>query len=76
MSGTSIIAKKFTSNDQSIGHEFLLFYLGLDERKLVLWGFTNNKGTDQPAHLDSIVSRLATCEISIFYLVSVAEQIG
>ena len=48
----------------------------------------NNKGADQPAHprslisafvirlLESIISRLATNEISFFYLVSVAEQAG
>ena len=51
-------------------------------------GFSNNKGTDQPAHryslisafviliLESIISRLATSEISIFLLVCVAEQAG
>ena len=50
--------------------------------------FANNKGADQPAHphslisafaikcLESIISRLATSEISIFYLVSLAEQAG
>ena len=48
----------------------------------------NNKGADQPAHLrsivstfvvhllDSITSKLASCKISIFLLVSVAEQVG
>ena len=52
-----------------------------------LW-FGNNKGADQPAHpcslisafvirlLEIIISRLATNEISFFYLVSVAEQAG
>ena len=47
---------------------------------------SNNKGTDQPAHphrlisafvirfLGSIISKLATCKISIFQLVSVAEE--
>ena len=56
--------------------------------KTCLWGFANNKGTDQPAHprslisafvirlLISIISRLATSEISLFYLVSVAEETG
>ena len=50
--------------------------------------FKNNKGTDQPAHLrslistfailllESIISSLATSEISIFLLVSVAEETG
>ena len=48
----------------------------------------NNKGTEQPVHprrlisafvihfLKSIISKLASSEISIFYLVSVAEQAG
>ena len=51
-------------------------------------GFATNKGTDQPAHprslisafvirlLESIISRPATSEISIFWLVSVAEETG
>ena len=50
--------------------------------------FNNNKGTDQPAHprslisafviglLESYISRLATSKISIFKLVSVAEETG
>ena len=50
--------------------------------------FANNKSADQPAHagslisafvihlLESIISRLATSEISLFKLVSVAEQTG
>ena len=48
----------------------------------------NNTGADQPAHprslisafvirfLESIISKLATSEISIFYLVSVGEETG
>ena len=52
--------------------------MGLDAKKPVLGGFANNKGADQPAHprslisafviclLESIISRLATSEISIF----------
>ena len=48
----------------------------------------NNKGADQPAHLRSLIStfvtrvlesnisKLATDETSIFYLVSVAEETG
>ena len=48
--------------------------------------FANNKGADQPAHprslisaivfrfLESIICELATDEMSIFYLVSVAEE--
>ena len=50
--------------------------------------FANNKGADQTAHprslisafvirsLERIIYRLATSEISIFYLVSLAEQDG
>ena len=50
--------------------------------------FVNNKGTDQPKHLhslisafvicllESIISKLAKSEFSIFYLVSVGEQAG
>ena len=51
-------------------------------------GFVNNIGADQPVHprslistfvfyfLESIISKLAMNEISIFLLVSVAEQAG
>ena len=49
-------------------------------------GVANNKGPDQPGHvrslisavvirlMENIISKLATSEISVFYLVSVAEQ--
>ena len=59
---------------------------GPRREKTCLWGFTNNTGADQPAHphslisafvirlLESIISRLATGEISTFKLVSVAEE--
>ena len=54
---------------------------GPRHEKTCLWGFANNKGTDQPAHmcslisalLDSMIFKLAIGEIPIFYLVSVAE---
>ena len=51
-------------------------------------GFANNIGADQPAHpgslistfivlfLERIICKLATEEISIFQLVSVAEETG
>ena len=51
-------------------------------------GVANNTGADQPVHprslisafvirfLESITSRLATSEISLFLLVSVAEETG
>ena len=57
-------------------------------QKTCLRGFGNNRGADQPTHLrrlisafvipflESIISKLATSEISIFLLVSVAEQAG
>ena len=50
-------------------------------------GFANNTGADQPAHprrliraflicfLESIISKLAVCQMSIFKLVSVAEEL-
>ena len=56
--------------------------------KTCLWGFANSKGADQPAHprrlisafnirlFESVLSKLATSEISIFLLVSVAEDTG
>ena len=54
------------------------FYLIIDTRKPFFGGVANNTGADQPAHprslisafvissLESIISRLATSEISIF----------
>ena len=56
--------------------------------KTCLRGFANNKGADQPGNLcslisafvilllESIISKLATSEISLFWQVSVAEQAG
>ena len=56
--------------------------------KTCLRGVANNKGSDQPAHprslistfviplLQSIIARLDTGEISIFLLVSLAEDTG
>ena len=61
---------------------------GLRRKKTGRRGLGNNKGSGQPAHplslfsafvirlLESIISRLATFGISIFYLVSVTEQTG
>ena len=61
---------------------------GPRREKTCLPGFANNKGADQPAHprrlisafvilfLESTISRHATSEISIFQLVSVAEETG
>ena len=62
--------------------------MGLDARKPVFRGFEKNKSADQPAHLhrlistiiiclfESIISKLATGKILIFWLVSVAEETG
>ena len=58
---------------------------GPQREKTCIWGFANNKGADQPAHLrslisafvirflESIICKLATDDISFFQLVSVAE---
>ena len=60
----------------------------MTNEKTSLWEFANNKGADQPAHpcsligaiiirlLESIISKVETCKISIFYLLSVAEEIS
>ena len=70
--------------------EFIQFGLGNGPRreKTCLRRFANNTGADQPAHprslispfvlrfLERTISKLATNEISIFQLVSVAEQAG
>ena len=62
-------------------------YRALSRENLTLLKATN-KGKDQPAHpcslinaivfhpIQSIISKLASCQISIFYLVSEAEQTG
>ena len=59
--------------------------MGLDVSKPVFGGFANNTGSDQLAHmcslisvfvLESIICKLATGEISLLWLVSVAEETG
>ena len=62
--------------------------IGPHREKTCLRGFANNTGADQPAHprslisafvirfLESIICKLSTSEISIFELVSAAEQAG
>ena len=62
--------------------------MGLSARKPVFGGFANNTGADQPARprslisafvirfLESTVCKLPIGEISIFWLVSVAEDTG
>ena len=63
-------------------------YNGKCGEKTWLRRFANNKGADQPAHprclisvfairfLESTISKLTTSEISIFRLVTVAEETG
>ena len=65
-----------------------MLIIGPQREKTCLQGFANNTGADQPAHprslisafvirfLENIICKLATGEISIFKLVSVAEEIG
>ena len=65
-----------------------VFIIGPRREKTCLWGFANNTGADQPAHprslisafvirfLESSICKLATGEISIHLLVSVAEEPG
>ena len=62
--------------------------MGRNARKPVFGGFANNTGADQPAHprslisaffirfWESIICKLASDEILIFLLVSVAEETG
>ena len=61
---------------------------GPRREKTCLQGVANNKGADQSAHphslispfvirlWESIISRLATSEITIFEVVSIVEEIG
>ena len=78
-----------TSNRIRVGVIFQVSCLyGHRREKTRLRGLANNKGADQPAHprslisafviclLESIILKLATHEISFFYLVSVAEETG
>ena len=44
-------------------------------RENLIMSHADNKCVDQPAHLlENIISKLARSEISIFWLVSLAEQ--
>ena len=66
----------------------LTFIIGPRREKTCLRGFANNKGADQPALPRSLIStfvirllkstipRLATSEISMFWLAYVADQVG
>ena len=61
-----------------INRKTVVCHMGLDARKPVFGGFSNNTGADQPAHprslisafviryLESIICKLATGEISTF----------
>ena len=65
-----------------------LFKIGLRHMKSCLRVFAKNTGADHPVHprslistfvfsvLESIICKLATGEISIFQIVSVAEETG
>ena len=67
---------------------YVIVKFGPRREKNGLQRFVNNKGADQPAHtrrltsafvihlLERIISKLASSEISIFYLVSVAVETG
>ena len=71
----------------SSSYHSLLKY-GTRREKACLLGFVNNKGADQPAHprslfsafvilfLESMISNLATSEISLFLLGSEAQHAG
>ena len=62
--------------------------MGLDARKPVFGGVENNKGADQPVHtrrlisafvirfLESLISKHASSEISMFWLLSEAGETG
>ena len=71
----------FCSEYQNIPYQY---HLGFDARKTCLRVFANNKGADQGSListfviglLKSTISKLATNELSIFQLVSVAELSG
>ena len=75
------ITHSYISSKLSFGSSplaLLVVQNGLRCEKSCLWGFANNKGADQPAHphslasafvirlLESIISRLATSEVSCF----------
>ena len=76
---------KLTLIDEMGCHLAVIELYGPRREKTCLRGCANNKGADQTAHLrstfvirflESIMSRLAWSEISIFYVVSVAEETG
>ena len=57
--------------------------MGLNQRIICIWEFANNKGADQSEHspslisafvirlLEIIISKLATSDFSVFYLVCI-----
>ena len=72
-----------------VGTKMFVFHNnGPRREKTCLRWFANNKGADQPAHTRSLISAfvirflestiydLATSEISIFQLVSIADETG
>ena len=70
--------RNLIQNDSNHLDIYSMPLIGLRCEKTCLWGFANNKGTDQPAHSrrlisafvirfkESIKCKLATSEISIF----------
>ena len=78
----------FILRDDSFNYSSYSSWYGRQCEKTCLRGFANNTGTDQPVHprslisafvirlLESIICKLATDKISIFKLVSVAEETG
>ena len=78
----------FTNIMKYVSEAYWLLPYGLRREKPRLRGFANNTGSDQPAHprslisafvihlMESIICILATGEIAIFQLFSVAEETG
>ena len=80
--------RMFLSNTYVLIQHVFSLIVGPRREKSCLRGYSNNEGVDQPAHQRSLISafvirflknaicKLAIGEISIFYLVSVAEETG
>ena len=78
----------FTFEHSSYLINIVLKLFGLQREKTCLPGVANNTDADQPAHprrlisasvirfLESTISKHASSEILMFYLVSVAEETG
>ena len=69
-------------------NKILMLIIWASKQENLIWGFANSKGADQTTGmrslirafviclLESIIFKLATSKLPIFYLVSVAEQVG